>query len=80
LTKIRLGTFHRKGSASFPGDQAEVEPLLVGMSRDPAEALGERLGVAMGASGLILVQPRIGFQLESVHSMLDFSLIDDRRE
>jgi hypothetical protein len=69
---LRLGPKERFGQ--FLGNQTQVEALLVGMARHAPKAFGERLGVAVGATGLILVQPRTGFQVASVHSILVFVL------
>ena len=57
------------------GHEAQVESLLVRVVRDAPESLGERLGVAMLQPGLILVQPRTGFHVASVHSIVELSLI-----
>ena len=45
----RLGP--EEGLGQLVGDEAEVEALLVGMAGHAAKALGEGLGVAMGAAG-----------------------------
>ena len=73
LTKIIFGVAPAERLGQLLGDQAEVEALLVGMARHAAEPLGERLGVAVLAAGLIFVQPRTGFQVASVHSIFETS-------
>jgi hypothetical protein len=43
--------------------------LLERVAGDAPEPLGERLSVTMGASRTYLIDPEIGFQLASVHSI-----------
>ena len=59
------------GRSSFR-NKSQVEPKLIWMPRNPSESFGERFCIAMLAPWTYcLVQPRTGFQVESVHSMLD---------
>jgi len=45
------------------------------MVRDASESLGECLGIAVLAAGLTFWHPRTGFQVASVHSILECSLM-----
>ena len=66
--------------SQFFRNQTQIEALLVGVARHAAKSFGERFGVTMGKPGLILVQPRTGFQVVSVHSIFVLVLNVDLRE
>ncbi len=63
------------GEADIGGDQLAVEPLLVRISGDAPEPLGEGPGIAVSASGADLRAARPGFQVASVHSIVEWLLI-----
>lgn len=55
--------------------QAKVEALLISMAGNSPPSLGEGFGVAVLQPGLILSQPRTGFQVALVHSISDVMLM-----
>ena len=62
-------------------NKAEIEALLIRMAGNATKVLGEGFRVAMGAAGTGLGAARTGFQVASVHSIGEWSLMnrDSRR-
>jgi hypothetical protein len=50
FTNTVRGLGHKKGSVSFSGTRRRSNPLLIGVAGNAAEALGERLRVAVLAA------------------------------
>ena len=56
------------------GNESKIETLFEWVSRHPAETFRKKLGIAEFAPRAF-VQPRTGFQVASVHSIAERSLI-----